>query len=160
MTEADSVHSTPPTNTSPTRRNILSTIAAGGAIAALAISSSRANEPQAPSPIFAEASRAMAGVRERFSAAREATDEALNEVGAWERANPEPQSKRGRRRWNRRREALWLSPAATAAWQGQLEAENAFREAQATVAGLAVRNRADLVASIGWPLISDRSPNR
>ena len=29
MTQADSVHSTPPTNTSPTRRNILSTIAAG-----------------------------------------------------------------------------------------------------------------------------------
>jgi hypothetical protein len=28
MTQADSVHSTPPTNTSPTRRNILGTIAA------------------------------------------------------------------------------------------------------------------------------------
>jgi hypothetical protein len=33
MTQADSVHSTPPTNTSPTRRNILGTIAAAGAAA-------------------------------------------------------------------------------------------------------------------------------
>ena len=33
MTQADSVHSTPPTNTSPTRRNILGTIAAAGATA-------------------------------------------------------------------------------------------------------------------------------
>jgi hypothetical protein len=51
MTQADSVLSTPPTNTSPTRRNILSTIAAGGAVAALAISSSRA--APGPDPIFA-----------------------------------------------------------------------------------------------------------
>jgi hypothetical protein len=54
MTQADSVHSTPPTNTSVTRRNILSTIAAGGAVAALAISSSRA---AAPDPIFAAIER-------------------------------------------------------------------------------------------------------
>jgi hypothetical protein len=33
MTQADSVHSTPPTNTSPTRRNILGTIAGAGAVA-------------------------------------------------------------------------------------------------------------------------------
>jgi hypothetical protein len=33
MTQADSVHSTPPTNTSATRRNILGTIAVGGATA-------------------------------------------------------------------------------------------------------------------------------
>jgi hypothetical protein len=33
MTQADSVHSTPPINTSPTRRNILGTIAAAGATA-------------------------------------------------------------------------------------------------------------------------------
>jgi hypothetical protein len=55
MTEADSVHSTPPTNTSPTRRNILSTIAAGGAIAALAISST--SQAAAPDPIYAAIER-------------------------------------------------------------------------------------------------------
>jgi hypothetical protein len=48
MTKANRVHSTPPTNTSVTRRNILSTIAAGGAIAALAISSSRATPGEDP----------------------------------------------------------------------------------------------------------------
>jgi hypothetical protein len=51
MTQADSVHSTPPTNTSPTRRNILGTIAAAGA-AALTLTPARAAAPGAD-PIFA-----------------------------------------------------------------------------------------------------------
>jgi hypothetical protein len=53
MAKADSVHSTPPTNTSAkqSRRSIL------GAIAALAISSSRASHATGPDPIFAAIER-------------------------------------------------------------------------------------------------------
>jgi hypothetical protein len=50
MTQADSVHSTPPTNTSPTCRNILGTIAAAGATA-LTLTPARAAAP-APNPIY------------------------------------------------------------------------------------------------------------
>jgi hypothetical protein len=55
MTQADSVHSTPPTNTSTTRRNILSTIAAAGATA-LTLTPARAAAP-APDPIYAAIER-------------------------------------------------------------------------------------------------------
>jgi hypothetical protein len=51
MTQADSVHSTPPTSTSPTRRNILGTIAAAGATA-LTLPPAHAAAP-APDPIYA-----------------------------------------------------------------------------------------------------------
>ena len=55
MTQADSVHSTPPTNTSPTRRNILGTIAAAGA-AAIATGPAIAG-PAEPDPIYAAIER-------------------------------------------------------------------------------------------------------
>jgi hypothetical protein len=51
MTQADRVHSTPPTNTSSTRRNILGTIAAAGATA-LTLEPARAAAPAAD-PIYA-----------------------------------------------------------------------------------------------------------
>jgi hypothetical protein len=52
MTQADSVHSTPPTNTSPTRRNILGTIAAAGA-AAIATTAPGIADVAGPDPIYA-----------------------------------------------------------------------------------------------------------
>jgi len=53
MTQADSVHSTPPTNTSPTRRNILGTIAAAAASLPLAaaIATAAPAMPPAAAPI-------------------------------------------------------------------------------------------------------------
>ena len=48
MIQADSVHSTPPTNTSPTRRNILGTIAAAAAATTIA------GKPAAADPIVAD----------------------------------------------------------------------------------------------------------
>jgi hypothetical protein len=55
MAKADRVYITPPTNTSPTRRNILGTIAAGGA-AALTLTPARAAAP-GTDPIFAAIER-------------------------------------------------------------------------------------------------------
>jgi hypothetical protein len=51
MTQADSVHSTPPTNTSVTRRKILGT--AAGAAAALAARASPMASAPGPDPIYA-----------------------------------------------------------------------------------------------------------
>jgi hypothetical protein len=73
MTQADSVHSTPPTNTSPTRRNILGTIAAAGATA-LTLTPARALT--AADPIF--------GIIERHRAARVAHKEAVRIEFAFE----------------------------------------------------------------------------
>ena len=69
MTQADSVHSTPPTNTSPTRRNILGTIAAGGA-AALMLTPARAAAPGAD-PIFAAIERHKAAAAAHLEAIEE-----------------------------------------------------------------------------------------
>lgn len=55
MAKADCVYITPPTNTSPTRRNILGTIAAAGA-AALTLTPARAAAPGAD-PIYAAIER-------------------------------------------------------------------------------------------------------
>jgi hypothetical protein len=63
MTQADSVHSTPPTNTSkidppvdPTRRRML-TIAAGGAVAAMAITTAAQAAGSPADPIYAAIKR-------------------------------------------------------------------------------------------------------
>jgi hypothetical protein len=66
MTQADSVHSTPPTNTSPTRRNILGTIAAAGA-AALTLAPARAADP-AIDPIYEVIERHRNAAREHHEA--------------------------------------------------------------------------------------------
>jgi hypothetical protein len=52
MTEADSVHSTPPTNTSVTRRSVLGT-AAGAAAALAATGASPMAAAPAPDPVYA-----------------------------------------------------------------------------------------------------------
>jgi hypothetical protein len=55
MTQADSMHSMPPTNTSPTRRNILGTIAAAGAAAI--VTGPATASPAEPDPIYAAIGR-------------------------------------------------------------------------------------------------------
>jgi len=86
MTKADSVHSTPPTNTSATRRRFLSQsagVAAGGAVLALAIPAApaAANAPRAPAaladPIF--------GAIEAHKAARAIVYSAVDAVSAREK---------------------------------------------------------------------------
>jgi hypothetical protein len=59
MTQADSVHSTPPTNTSPTRRKILGTFAAAAAATTIAAKpvAAAAIGPIAPDPIYAAIDR-------------------------------------------------------------------------------------------------------
>jgi hypothetical protein len=83
MTQADSVHSTPPTNTSPTRRKILGTAAGAAAALATTGASPMAASP-APDPIYAaiEAHRkAYATMQTIFAEHRQAHEVADAKVG-------------------------------------------------------------------------------
>jgi hypothetical protein len=81
MPKATRVHSTPPTNMSPTRRNILGTIAAAAAATAIAAKpvTAAAIGPIAPDPIYE--------VIERHRKACAAHNEAINTHMAFEEAD-------------------------------------------------------------------------
>jgi hypothetical protein len=114
MPEADSVHSTPPINTSVTRRNILGT-AAGAAAALVATGASPMAASPAPDPIFAliEAHRTATALhsaalkeQERLEQigdprASEVSDAPCNaDAGAWrELVNTAPQTFAGLQAW-------------------------------------------------------------
>lgn len=163
MTQADRVHSTPPTNTSalpvgPTRRRLL-TVAVGGAALAIATTAAHATgSPRAVPPAgraFTAAARDMAAAHVRLNTARAGVDQAMEAVKAWEAANPMPSGKRKLKRWRRQQGALRYSPAVTAAWEAQIEAENAYREAQVAVATIPATARADVVAKAALAVVYD-----
>jgi hypothetical protein len=97
-------------------------------------------------PAFAAAARKMARVRQDWVTAREAVETLMATVTAWEAETPFPESKRKRKRWFRQREALSYTPPINAAWNSQVEAENAYRAAQMEVAQIPSASRADLLA--------------
>ena len=68
MPKADSAHSTPPTNMSPTRRNILGTIAAAATAIAAKPVTAPAIGPIEPDPIFAVIERHRKACREHHEA--------------------------------------------------------------------------------------------
>jgi hypothetical protein len=68
MIQADRVHSTPPTNMSPTRRNILGTIAAAATAIAAKPVTAAAIGPIEPDPIFAVIERHRKACREHHEA--------------------------------------------------------------------------------------------
>jgi hypothetical protein len=68
MAQADRVHSTPPTSTSPTRRNILGTIAAAAAATTIAAKPAAAVGPIPADPIFAVIERHRKACREHHEA--------------------------------------------------------------------------------------------
>jgi hypothetical protein len=75
MAKADRVLSTPPTNTSPTRRKILGTIAAAAAATTVAAKPAAAVDPIAVDPIFAAIevhSKAYATMQAAFAEHRKA----------------------------------------------------------------------------------------
>jgi hypothetical protein len=82
MAKATRVHSTPPTNTSPTRRNILGTIAAAGATA-LTLTPARAAAPSVD-PVFAAIDshrKAYAAMQAAFAETARAESIADDKVG-------------------------------------------------------------------------------
>ena len=127
MTQADRVHSTPPINTSalpldPTRRRFLTVAAVGSMVSAgtLAAAAFTPNDvPHAvtvPSGSSSPALRAgihrLTEAHTRLIGAQAAEEEAYAMFEDWLAQNPEPKSKRGRRRWIKRmgayNEKSWL----------------------------------------------------
>jgi hypothetical protein len=165
MTQADRVHSTPPTNTSannqpvpvdPTRRRFLShaagVAAAGGTALALATIQPAAAlatpaiplDPSHASPALRDATRALDAASEVWKAAKaDFVAEDLKAHG-WQDANPEPKGRRAKKRhwarWRKERDRT----AIHAVWQAQRSAEDDFNAALVVVARIAPRDMAEL----------------
>jgi hypothetical protein len=159
MTQADSVHSTPRTNTSArhSRRSILSGIAAGS-IATLAPAVAAAlpqGSAPAVSPSLRTAIDKLGKAYEILLGAQAANDAANELVDVWERENPMPASRRGRKRWWRKhgfhREAMVAQP-----WQALMKAELVFAQAQVAVALVPIAGVVDLHAMAACASIYDR----
>src|SRR5258707_6060786 len=114
MTQADSVLSTPPTNTpvDPTRRRFLSTAASaatGGAVLALATvqPAPATTAPAIPldaanaSPGLRAATIALDEAHGRLKEARAAFDAADKLPEEWRRLNRKPTDRRAVKKWNR-----------------------------------------------------------
>jgi hypothetical protein len=114
MTQADRVHSTPPTNTSalpvdPTRRRFLTVAAVGsmvstGTLAAAALTPN--DVPQAVTVPSGSSSPALRAAIGRLAEAHTELERAVeagyaaNELFvAWERSHPKPKCKRAKRHW-------------------------------------------------------------
>jgi hypothetical protein len=167
MTRADSVHSTPPTNTSalpadPTRRRFLTVAAVGSMVSAgtLAAAALTPNDvPQAvtmpaPSLELRAAIGRLARAHEALIVAKANNDEADAMFADWEVKNPKPVSKRGTRKWLKRGCAYHLSVTAPW-WQAMMEAEKTFAEAQAAAAGVPIAGLADVQALAACSVIYD-----
>jgi hypothetical protein len=176
MTQADSVHSTPPTNThimqrqtaaAPTRRRFL-TIAAGASAISVASLAAAATVPSLPqavvlprlapadtSPVLRSAVRALAKAHDALIAAQATNEEAEAIWQDWEDRNPQPASRRGRKRWIRRadvqRQALVSKP-----WQALMKAELVFAGAQIGLAVVPIASTADLEAMAACSVTYDR----
>lgn len=135
----------------PTRRRFLAVAFVGsmtGAGSLAAAASAPSDVPKAvttsrPSPaMFAAIDRLIEAATE-LETAREA-DFAANELfETWERCHPQPQSKKGKRRWIKQMAAYHREVTPTA-WQALMAAEQAFAEAQTALAAVPIASPADL----------------
>jgi hypothetical protein len=166
MTQADSVHSTPPTNTSATRRRFLSQsagMAAGGAVLALATiplaSASAAPasplDPANASPALRAAARALDDAHERLKAAEARFVAADAKVYDWANDNPEPEKGRARKRWVRKWNA-YRDETSRPIWEAQLDAERDFVAAQTAVAKIDSRDMGELALKACISAIYDK----
>ena len=165
MTQADSVLSTPPTNTSAiqpqsSRRSFLvqaAGVAAGGAALGMALPlPSPAATPQGvpdaskAGPALKAAVCALADAHDALEAAKAANDACVAKVERWEADNPKPISKRGIKRWHRKYEDQANAAKTAAAWLALYHAQQAFLAAQMAVAKIhpADQNELCLMAAV------------
>jgi hypothetical protein len=150
MIQADRVLSTPRITASktnppvdPTRRRVISL--AVGAIAATVPAAAVAESTGAPggSPALIAALAALQASRARLEESREAYRVACTHVDRWEAENPQPASKRGRRRWLKRA-GRYCDAVSAEQWQNVLCAESDFHRAQESVAAIECAGPADL----------------
>jgi hypothetical protein len=167
MTRADSVHSTPPTNTSvipadPTRRRFLTVAAVGSMVGAgtLAAAALTPNDvPQAvtvppASPELRAAIHRLTEAHTKLITAQAAEEEANAIFLDWVEQNPQPKSKKGKRRWIKQMGA-YEREVMSADFQALIAAEQAFSEAQEAVAANPIASAADLHAMAACSAIYD-----
>ena len=168
MIQANSVHSTPPTNTpvDTTRRRFLAvaafaSVAGAGSLAAVAMVPNSvppavvAVPSGSPSHRLRAAIRELAAAHETLIGAQATAEEAEAMWTDWEAQNPQPASKRGTREWIKRGNAYHRRVTAPA-WQALMDAELVFSDAQAAVADVPIAGPADLDAMTAASVIYDR----
>jgi|GEM_PF-5380681 len=150
MPKADSVLSTPPTNTpvSPklSRRGFIgqaAVVAAGGAAAGMvlplpgstgAAATAPANPIQGPySPALVDAARKLEAAHDAMQAASTNYEAADAKATAWEREHPQPKSRRGVRKWLKKAGKVHET-LVRPSWLELLSAEQAFVVAQVAFA--------------------------
>jgi hypothetical protein len=172
MAKADSVLSTPPTNTpisqvdATSRRRFLSNaagIAAGGTVLALATippapavaAPASPLDPANASPALRAAAIALDEAHERLEAAkaRFITDDA--KVSDWVKDNPEPAKGRARKRWARKWNE-YRDATVFPSWAVQIEAEEHFRTAQMAVAKIGARDIGELALKAAISCVYDK----
>ena len=147
MIQADGVLSTPPTNTpiDTTRRRFLAVAAVASAVGAgtlaaaarapndvpQAVTAPRATQPACPE--LRVALHDLAKAHTILIGAQATNEEAEAMWSDWEVQNPQPASKRGRRKWISRGSAYHASVTAPS-WQILMTAEGVFAAAQTAVA--------------------------
>jgi hypothetical protein len=158
MTQADSVLSTPPTNTpvDTTRRRFL-TIAAGASVASVGSLAAIAM-PISTAPVSPALRSAMQSLIEAHAelVKAQAADYAANDLfEAWERSHPQPKSKKGTRRWIKQAQAYHLK-VTPAPWHALMDAKQIFAAAQTAVAAVPIDGAADLYMMATCSVIYDR----
>jgi hypothetical protein len=166
MAKADRVYNTPPTNTpvvDTTRRRFLTVAAVGSIVGAgsLAAAAMTPKSPQAvivpngsPSHRLRAAIRQLAAAHETLIGAQVTNEEAEAMRLDWEKANPCPASKRGRKRWIKRA-LVEQSAMAAKPWQDLMTAEAVFVAAQDAVADTPITGTADVHAMAGAAVVYD-----
>jgi hypothetical protein len=101
--------------------------------------------PPAANPAFRPAMLKLETARRDWTAAREGFETVMAPVAAWETLNPLPDSNRKRKKWRREHNALCWTPTIDAAWQTQVDTENAYQAAQNEVAEIPAITRADIL---------------
>ncbi|MFB9262285.1 hypothetical protein ACFFWD_03735 [Bradyrhizobium erythrophlei] len=149
----------------PTRRGFLSRaagVAAGGTVLALAtippaVAAAAPVGPSDASPELRDAARALDEAHERLKAAKARFNADDLKVHQWRMTNPEPLSKRGRKRWARKwRE--YQDATEGQSWRAQLEAERDFQGAQMAVARISPRDMRELALKASLSSVYDCVP--
>lgn len=133
----------------PSRRGFLALV--GGSAAAVATVSTQPSmaalaglpDVSKASPAMKDAVIALRESHEALEAAQAAFAAADDKVTQWEAENPQPTSKRGKKRYWRKW-SDYRNEVCDTAWHAQLDAEDDFKKAQGRVAKLQPANRDEL----------------
>jgi hypothetical protein len=171
MAKADRVLSTPPTNTpiDTSRRRFLAVAAVASAVGAgtlaaaarapndvpQAVTAPRATQPACPE--LRVALHDLAKAHTILIGAQATNEEAEAMWSDWEVQNPQPASKRGRRKWISRGSAYHASVTAPS-WQILMTAEGVFAAAQTAVASVSITGAADIEAMASASVVYDKVP--